>query len=64
MDDAVRLFDTKPVASCVIGRASSACYSAALREAAVAHWRVRERAGEWLAHVAHTLGVAPASLNR
>lgn len=39
-------------------------YSFRLRQAAVTHWRVRERAGAGLQAVARALGVAPVSLRR
>ena len=39
-------------------------YSLGLRQAAVAYWRHRERAGAGLRTVATALGVAPVSLRR
>jgi transposase-like protein len=39
-------------------------YSPELRQAAVAYWRQRERAGEGVVTVATALGVAPVSLQR
>ena len=64
MDEAVRQFRRQ--ASRELGHRQGAerRYSAPLRQAAVAYWRQREAAGDGLAGVAHTLGVAPVSLRR
>jgi transposase-like protein len=64
MDEAARRF--RQDASHELGDRQGAArrYSQALRQAAVAYWRQRERAGDGLGAVATALGVAPVSLRR
>ena len=64
MDEAVRHFRYHASRELGDRQGTERRYSAPLRQAAVAYWRGRERAGDTVAHVAHTLGVAPVSLRR
>jgi hypothetical protein len=64
MDDAVQRF-RRQVGRELGGReGAERRYSVGLRQQAVAHWRVREAAGDGMRAVAAALGVAPVSLRR
>jgi hypothetical protein len=64
MDEAARRFRQQARRELGDRQGAERRYSTPLREAAVAYWRERERAGEGVYTAAAALGVAPVSLRR
>ncbi len=64
MDEAARRFRRQAIQELGDRQGTERRYSLGLREAAVAYWRQRERAGAGVRTVATALGVAPVSLQR
>ncbi len=64
MDDAVQRFRRQAGRELGDREGAERRYSVGLRQQAVAHWRVREAAGDGVRAVAIALGIAPVSLRR
>jgi hypothetical protein len=64
MDDAVQRFRRQAGRELGDREGAERRYSVGLRQQAVAHWRVREAAGDGVRAVAMALGVAPVSSRR
>jgi transposase-like protein len=64
MDEAARRFRGQVSRELGDRQGAERRYSLALRRAAVAYWRQRERTGDGVRAVATALGVAPVSLRR
>lgn len=64
MDDAVHRFRRQAVRELGDRQGAERRYSDGLRLQAVASWRAREPAGDWVRAVATALGIAPVSLRR
>jgi hypothetical protein len=64
MDDAVQRFRRQAGRELGDRRGAERRYSDGLRQQAVAYWRAREPAGDWVRAVATALGIAPVSLRR
>lgn len=64
MDEAARRFRRQASHELGDRQGAERRYSRRLRQAAVAYWRQRERAGDGMQAVATALGVAPVSLRR